>query len=483
MAYNKNNNAGEPPLPTGEGRGEGWHRPTTIKARDLRKDPTEAEKALWQKIRDRQLNGFKFKRQYPIGNYVADFICSELFLVLEVDGGQHNESEKDKVRTAFLESKGYEVVRFWNNDVLENIDGVVQSLTRPLSRREREISPYTEKALFLAQCTAGLQEVVAGQLVQDFEATIEHTEEGLVVFYGSGIEAKKLSYTNNVFLVLQQLNNADMNTLLSACTQGKRWHQPAKKSINKGERSFRLFLSDESRLVAADRVKLDKLIGQIEQQCRIAHTAHRPDTEFWLFRRRNGAAYFCKRLTKNRMTEKNLDPGELRPELARTLCLISEPAAKDIFLDPFAGSGAIAFARKDWPYEMIFISDIEPEKVQAIKKNIPKTKKPIITRAADALKLDKIEDGFIDKVVTDPPWGLFDKSIKDVPAFYKNTLKEMCRVVKPGGLIVMLTGARELIADLSQHFSNELTLEHRYDILVSGKKASIAKWRRINGPQ
>jgi len=335
--------------------------------------------------------------------------------------------------------------------------------------------------LFLAQCTAGLQEFVAERLVEDFGADVEHTEEGLVVFSGEGIEAKNISYTNNVFLLLEQLNNADMNTLLSACTQGKRWHQPAKQSINKGERSFRLFLSDENKLVSADRAKLDKLISQIEQQCRITHTAHRPDTEFWLFRRRNGAAYFCKRLTKNRMTEKDLNPGELRPELARILCLISEPATKDIFLDPFAGSGAIAFARKEWPYEIMFVSDIEPEKIQAIKKNIPKTKKPIIVRAADALKLDKIENGFIDKLVTDPPWGLFDKSIADVPSFYKKTLQEMCRVVKPDGIIVMLTGARELVTDLSKEFASQLTLERRFDILVSGKKASIVKWRRIHG--
>jgi tRNA G10 N-methylase Trm11 len=334
----------------------------------------------------------------------------------------------------------------------------------------------------LAQCTAGLQDFVAEQLAQNFSSVdIEHTEEGLVVFSGADIDTKKLPYINNIFLILQTLKNEDMDSLLTACVRETCWHQSAQQSISKNEKTFRLFLSDENKLVSADRAKLDKLITQIEQQCRITHTSHKPDTEFWLFRRRGEIAYFCKRLTKNRMTEKDLNPGELRPELAKTLCLISEPETKDIFLDPFAGSGAIALARKEWAYEMMFVSDIAPEKVQAIKKNIPRTKKPIIVRAADATHLDKIEDGFIDKVVTDPPWGLFDKSIKDVPAFYKNTLQEMCRVVKPGGLIVMLTGQREMIADLSQHFKNKLALERRFDILVSGKKASIVKWRRTHG--
>ena len=350
--------------------------------------------------------------------------------------------------------------------------------------RNKAIKPQedTQTKLFLAQCTAGLQDFVAEQLELDFSAVdIAHTEEGLVVFSGSGIDVKNIPYTNNLFHVLQPLKSGSMDGLLTSCAHETRWHQTAQQSMSKNEKSFRLFLSDENRLVSADHVKLDKLIWQIEQQCGLRHTSHRPDTEFWLFKRRGGTAYFCKRLTKNRMTEKDLKPGTLRPELAQTLCLMSEPSAKDIFLDPFAGSGAIALARKAWPYEMMFVSDIAPEKVQLIKKNIPHTKKPIIVRTADALNLDKIEDGFIDKIVTDPPWGLFDKTIKDIPDFYKNALKEMCRVVKPDGLIVMLTAQRELIADLSRHFSGLISLEHRYDILVSGKKASIVKWRRSHG--
>ncbi len=127
------------PLPSGEGRGEGRHRPSTLKAHCLRKNPTEAEKTLWQKIRNHQIGGYKFRRQSPLYAYVADFLCAELKLVVEVDGGQHNDSESDKARTAFLESKGYAVVRFWNNDVLGNIEGVVTSLTLTLSRREREM--------------------------------------------------------------------------------------------------------------------------------------------------------------------------------------------------------------------------------------------------------------------------------------------------------------------------------------------------------
>jgi len=317
---------------------------------------------------------------------------------------------------------------------------------------------------FLAQCIAGLQDVVADELVRDVNADIQHIEEGQVVFSGGKVDEP--AYINNLFLVLHSLKGRDMAFLLAACAHETKWHVTARQNMNKGEETFRLFLSDENQLVSADKAPLGKLIAQIEKTCRVVHSSHRPDTEFWLFRRRGGAAYLCKRITKNRQTEKDLKPGELRPELAQLLCRLSEPAATDVFLDPFAGSGNIPAARSEWPYKKIYASDIAPKKSKI--------------ETADALNLNKIADASIDKVVTDPPWGFFDNNIKDIPAFYKKTLQELCRVLKPNGIIVMLTGQRELAGELSRQFTDQLTLEHRYDILVSGKKASVMKWRRKN---
>ena len=98
-------------------------------ARNLRKQPTDAEKRLWYFLHKKQLEGLRFKRQEPIGKYVADFVCPALRLVIEVDGGQHGiEIEKDAARTAWLESQGYSVIRFWNNEVMENIEGVLGSI-------------------------------------------------------------------------------------------------------------------------------------------------------------------------------------------------------------------------------------------------------------------------------------------------------------------------------------------------------------------
>ena len=103
-------------------------------AKTLRQNSTDAERKLWSKLRDRQLLGFKFVRQQPVGPYIADFACREADLIVELDGGQHAESERDAVRTAELIHHGYQVMRFWNNDVLTNLEGTLQTLAEHLNK-------------------------------------------------------------------------------------------------------------------------------------------------------------------------------------------------------------------------------------------------------------------------------------------------------------------------------------------------------------
>ena len=93
----------------------------------LRRDQTDVEQRFWMAVRNRRLQGCKFRRQATIGNYVVDFLCVEKMLIVELDGGQHDELV-DANRTAFLEACGYRVLRFWNNEVLENLEGVLEAV-------------------------------------------------------------------------------------------------------------------------------------------------------------------------------------------------------------------------------------------------------------------------------------------------------------------------------------------------------------------
>lgn len=109
---------------------------TLIKARCLRTEMTEAEKALWWQLRDRRLAGFKFRRQLPVGPFFADFACWQAKLIVEVDGGQHAERVfYDQQRTRFLERQGFTVIRFWNDEVLHNWEGVRQVILWNLHRK------------------------------------------------------------------------------------------------------------------------------------------------------------------------------------------------------------------------------------------------------------------------------------------------------------------------------------------------------------
>lgn len=109
------------------------NRPTRT-ARALRSNSTEAERRLWRHLKTRQVVGFKFRRQHPIGPYVADFCCLEKRLIVELDGGQHvRQVRKDQQRTEWLEAAGYRVVRFWNRQIFEDIDSVVREIEAHLT--------------------------------------------------------------------------------------------------------------------------------------------------------------------------------------------------------------------------------------------------------------------------------------------------------------------------------------------------------------
>ncbi|WP_054148388.1 endonuclease domain-containing protein [Rhizobium sp. AAP116] len=100
----------------------------TSKARELRANDTEAEYRLWGDLRNRQLNGYKFSRQIPIGVYIVDFVCREQRLVVELDGSQHAENERDERRTEWLNGQGYSVLRFWNAEVLQERNAVLDTI-------------------------------------------------------------------------------------------------------------------------------------------------------------------------------------------------------------------------------------------------------------------------------------------------------------------------------------------------------------------
>ena len=104
------------------------------RARELRKNTTDAEQRLWENLRNRQMGSWKFRRQYPVGPFIVDFVCVERKVVVEVDGGQHAiDLERDSERSEYLKGRGYRLLRFWNNEVLEQLEPVLEVIFSTLS--------------------------------------------------------------------------------------------------------------------------------------------------------------------------------------------------------------------------------------------------------------------------------------------------------------------------------------------------------------
>jgi very-short-patch-repair endonuclease len=112
------------------------HRSTTKRMRNfakrMRREPTDAEAAMWRLFRDRRLALFKFRRQVPFQNFILDFVCFEKRVIIEVDGSQHASSERDKAREALLTAEGFRIMRYWNNDVLQQPSAVLEDILAKL---------------------------------------------------------------------------------------------------------------------------------------------------------------------------------------------------------------------------------------------------------------------------------------------------------------------------------------------------------------
>jgi len=124
------------------------------RARAMRGAPTDVELRLWRLLRDRRLNGLKFRRQVPVGPYIVDFLCVGARLIVEADGSQHAESRRDIIRDAYLATQGWKVLRFWNNDALHNRQGVRETIlahaeslkqNEPSSGASRHLPPEGEE--------------------------------------------------------------------------------------------------------------------------------------------------------------------------------------------------------------------------------------------------------------------------------------------------------------------------------------------------
>ena len=320
---------------------------------------------------------------------------------------------------------------------------------------------------------SGFQDIVERELGKKLKTNkVEKMLDGLAIYETSSKieEVKRIKFFNNSYLLgflKENINPLFPEKFIRDILKNGNFRF-SDDVIGQKKTRFRVVVSKENELVKVNNNLLKEVEDKIQVNNYLVVDRASPEVEFWVVIRREKLGLFGMRITKHKDYKKILDKGELRPELAHLLVLLSEPAKDDVFVDPCAGKAAILSARENYPYKEIRGYDVEPK---ANRSGFRVLK-------GDATKLHQLKDGSVDKIVSDPPWGEFNKS-SDVGKLYTQTLGEFDRVVKSGGSIILLIAKKEVFEDNLGNFRETLRLEKKYNILVNGKKAGVYKIRKI----
>jgi len=238
------------------------------------------------------------------------------------------------------------------------------------------------------------------------------------------------------------------------------------------EGTFRVRFSQSNQFAGVEKQLSLRAENAVLRSSRLTLDRLNPSTELWYVLRDEGFGFYGQLLRKRAATEKNLRPGELRPEFAWLLCHMGQPTRESAIIDPFAGHGAIPMQiARHFPFGRLVAGDIDPEQVQALRQALPRDDPRIQVCREDALRLAGVENGSIDLILTDPPWGYYE-SMEGIALFYENMLKEFRRILKPGGRAVVLCARKEEFTH-AVCSSRVFAVERIIHTLVNGKKAGV----------
>lgn len=326
------------------------------------------------------------------------------------------------------------------------------------------------KRIYLSTFISGVSEVIAdnfNKLVTDGE--IELLLDGVVV-YKTSLDSKelaKLRFFNNTFLLLDYWQNKDINYAINTFTRNP--HIPDLPANT--FRSFRLVFSIENQIKGVSPQVREKLEYQFSNKLHLKVNRNKPDTEIWFYERSEKYTFVLLRITNYSFVEHRLK-GELRPEIGYVMSLISDVSKEDVVIDPFAGYGSILEERAKFPYTSLTGIEIDSNTFQTLRNKTGKIKRIQLLRE-DFLK-SKLEYSAFNKVITDPPWGFYEKLSAD---FYPKLVKKSFDILAKDGLAVVLV-SRDKETEVTGEFTKHFTKEKCFNILVSGKKASILKFRK-----
>ena len=331
-------------------------------------------------------------------------------------------------------------------------------------------------AEFVSSFITGFQEVVQEDLTTRFpKIKILNLFDGLVHyrFDGDSRELEKIIYFNNTFFVLKTMKGKGISfpSMIGAVCSGKNYFL-----VNKG--SFRVRFQNENQFAKVDKNLTRRVEEYVLHNSKLQLDRLSPTNEVWFSIRREGFAFAGELISKREFTEKNLNKGELRPEIAYLICCFAEIQQTDTILEPFCGYGSIPVQlAKKFRFEKLYVSDIDAERADQTAARKQLSAPNIECCTADATVLSHIQDKSISLVITDPPWGFYE-DIGDISAFYKKMFQSFDRVLKEGGRAVILSARKEELEQVAAECGFEI--KKSLHTLVNGKKAGVYLLSKIH---
>ncbi len=324
-------------------------------------------------------------------------------------------------------------------------------------------------AEFVSSFITGFQSVVEADLTLRLEnLKILNLFDGLVHyrFDGDSRELEKIIYFNNTFFVLKTMKGKNLNfpAIINSVCSAKNYFL-----VNKG--SFRVRFQNENQFTKVDKNLTRRAEDYVLQNSKLKLDRLSPTNEVWFSIRREGFAFCGELISKREFTEKNLNKGELRPEIAYLICCFAQVKPEDTILEPFCGYGSIPVQlAKKFRFEMLYASDLDKERASFTAARKQLSAPNILCRAANALELSHIQDKSVSLVITDPPWGYYE-DLPDIEGFYKQMFASFDRVLKEGGRGVILSARKE---ELERAVAETVfKIKNSLHTLVNGKKAGV----------
>lgn len=316
------------------------------------------------------------------------------------------------------------------------------------------------------------------------DVKIEKLVDGLVIYStrASLEEIRKIEYFNNSFVLLENYVGCDensVNLILEDALRNKNVIRLIRDFPLINDASFRVRASVKNQFVSMDEnllIQFENLI--MRNNPNLVLDRRGAEIEFSINIRSEGFGLLGILFTQRPNYEKTLDKGELYPELGYLLNLVSKPVVNGVFLDPFAGYGGILFQACKFNYQKVI--GLEKQPVLAKKLEIKSSRLDLKMEiyCTDFFNWET-ETGFVDRIVTDPPWGFFEKIDEPIEEFYSRTLSKCLRVLKNNGVVVILTAQSTVFEQLLARFRERLEKIDLLSTIVSGKIVSVYVLRKV----